>query len=202
MISSKIEWVFVQTGKIGMVSFISSMLSAIISGMRREAHSRFFLLNHEILPTDRMEIFDRIENEAVYEVIKVVDGVPVFFEEHMDRMRKSGEAAGMEIDPADRKILDEISTLVDRNHCTETNAKIVCARIGEEEVFLTYFIPTEDPGVEAWRSGIHTILLKAERKDRAQQVVDALEIRRGEGLDVPPEHRKRLQAVREALAEQ
>jgi branched-chain amino acid aminotransferase len=133
--------------------------------MKREADSRFFILNHEILPTDRMEIFDRIENAAVYEVIKVVEGVPVFFEEHMERMRKSGEASGIEIRKEDTEILDEISLLVERNQCTQTNAKLVRARVGQEEVFLTYFIPTEEPGPEALRSGIHTILLKAERKD-------------------------------------
>jgi branched-chain amino acid aminotransferase len=34
-----------------------------------------------------------------------------------------------------------------------------------EEVFLTYFIATEDPGPEGLKKGVHTILLQAERKD-------------------------------------
>jgi len=133
--------------------------------MRRDAVSRFLILNHETLPTEKTDIFDRIENAAVYEVVKVVKGVPLFFEEHMERIRNSGQASGIAMRKEDREILDEISTLVEQNQCPETNAKLVCARVGEEEVFLTYFIATEDPGPQGRGRGVHTILLRAERKD-------------------------------------
>jgi len=133
--------------------------------MRRDAVSRFLILNQEILPTEKTDIFDRIENTAVYEVVKVVKGVPLFLEEHMERMRNSGDASGIALGKEDREIRDEISTLVERNQCPETNAKLVCARVGEEEVFLTYFIATEDPGPQGRSRGVHTILLRAERKD-------------------------------------
>jgi branched-chain amino acid aminotransferase len=133
--------------------------------MRRDAVSRFLILNHEILATEKTDIFDRIENAAVYEVVKVVEGVPLFFEEHMERMRNSGRASGIALRKEDREILDEISTLVEQNQCPETNAKLVCARVGKEEVFLTYFIATEDPGPQGLSRGVHTILLRAERKD-------------------------------------
>jgi len=133
--------------------------------MRRDAVSRFLILNHEILPTEKTDIFDRIENTAVYEVVKVVKGVPLFFEEHMERMRNSGHASGIALRKEDREILDEISTLVEQNQCRETNIKLVCACVEGEEAFLTYFIATEDPGPEGLSKGVHTILLQAERKD-------------------------------------
>ena len=133
--------------------------------MRRDAVSRFLILNHEILPTEKTDIFDRIENAAVYEVVKVVKGVPLFFEEHMERMRNSGRASGITIQKGDGEIRNEISTLVEQNRCPETNAKLVCARVGGKEVFLTYFIPTEDPGPQGLGKGVHTILVQAERKD-------------------------------------
>lgn len=133
--------------------------------MRRDAASRFLILNQEILATEKTDIFDRIENAAVYEVVKVVKGVPLFFEEHMERMRHSGDASGIAVQKEDREILDEIYRLVERNQCPETNAKLVCARVGEEEVFLTYFIATEDPGPHGLSKGVHTILFQAERKD-------------------------------------
>jgi branched-chain amino acid aminotransferase len=133
--------------------------------MRRDAASRFLILNHEILPTEKTDVFDRIENAAVYEVVKVVRGVPLFFEEHMERMRNSGDASGIAIEKEDREILDEIHRLVEQNQCPETNAKLVCARVGAKEVFLTYFVPIEDPGPHGLSKGVHTILLQAERKD-------------------------------------
>lgn len=133
--------------------------------MRRDAVSRFLIVNHEVLATEKTDVFGRIENAAVYEVVKVVQGVPLFLEEHMERMRNSGHASGIALRKEDREILDEISTLVERNECPETNAKLVCARVGEEEIFLTYLIATEDPGPQGLSLGVHTILLRAERKD-------------------------------------
>jgi branched-chain amino acid aminotransferase len=133
--------------------------------MRRDAVSRFLILNQEILPIEKTDVFDRIENAAVYEVVKVVKGVPLFLEEHMERMRNSADASGIALRKEDREILDEISTLVERSQCPETNAKLVCARVGEEEVFLTYFIAAEDPGPQGLSKGVHTILVQAERND-------------------------------------
>ncbi len=133
--------------------------------MRRDAVSRFLILNRDVLPTEQADVFERIENQAVYEVVKVVQGVPLFFEEHMERMRNSGDVSGIVIEKADAEIREEVCTLVERNQCPETNAKLLCARVGGEEVFLTYFIATEDPGPKGLREGVHTILLRAERKD-------------------------------------
>jgi branched-chain amino acid aminotransferase len=133
--------------------------------MRRDAVSRFLILNNEILPTGKTDVFDRIENAAVYEVVKVVKGIPLFFEEHMERMRSSGDASGIAIEKKDREILDEIHRLVERNQCPDANAKLVCAHAGGEEVFLTYFVALEDPGPHGLSKGVHTILLQAERTD-------------------------------------
>ena len=63
--------------------------------MRKDAVCPFLILNREVLRTEEADIFEGIENEAVYEVIKVVKGVPLFLEEHMERMRGSGEVSGM-----------------------------------------------------------------------------------------------------------
>ena len=104
--------------------------TGVEKNMKRDAVSRFLILNHEILATEKANIFARIETTAVYEVVKVVKGVPLFFEEHMERMRNSGRASGMAIRKEDGEILDEISTLVNQNQCPETNAKLVCARVG------------------------------------------------------------------------
>ncbi len=133
--------------------------------MKRDAACRYVILDGEIRPAGETDIFAKIRDQAVYEVIKVVEGVPLFLEEHMERMRGSGEASGIPILKPDREIRDEIAALVERNGCRETNAKLVCARVGGGEVFLTYFIPSEDPRPEGRRKGVHTILLQAERKD-------------------------------------
>ena len=95
--------------------------------MRRDAVGPFLILNHEILATGKTDVFDRIRNAAVYEVIRVVEGVPLFFEEHMERMRQSGDASGIAVRKEDSEVLEEISTLVEQNQCPETNAKLVCS---------------------------------------------------------------------------
>jgi branched-chain amino acid aminotransferase len=96
-------------------------------------------------------------------VIKVVEGVPLFFEEHMERMKRSADLLGVRIQKAEKEILEEISMLVQNNRCQNINVKLVWAQMGEESVFLTYFIRSEYPGQEAYTQGIHTILFHGER---------------------------------------
>ena len=46
----------------------------------------------------RPAIFDRIDGNSVYEVIKLIEGVPLFFEDHLARMRRSAALMGADIE--------------------------------------------------------------------------------------------------------
>ena len=131
--------------------------------MKQEAILDYYILNHQLRSTRDMDIFDRITQQSVYEVIKIVAGLPVFFEEHMERMRRSATLLKVSLAKSDEEIRKEICLLVEKNRCENINVKLIQTRVGGENYFLTYFIASESLSQGEYARGIHVILFQGER---------------------------------------
>jgi branched-chain amino acid aminotransferase len=150
--------------------------------MKREATHNFFIANQTMLPTVDMAIFDKVPATAIYEVMQIRQGIPVFFEAHWKRFLQSASLAGSRIQKKETQILLEIADLVDKNQCDHGNVKLVSSLIKGEAIFLTYLIPAEFLDSQTLLKGVHTILFSGERirpniktlKDSFREQVQAL----------------------------
>lgn len=131
--------------------------------MKREAILNFFIANKTIRSTADMAIFDKVPATAIYEVIKICQGVPLFLEAHLERFVQSAFLTGDRIQKKETEILHEISDLVEKNQCNHGNVKLVSTLMNGQAIFLTYFIPAEFPDNKARLEGVHTILFTGER---------------------------------------
>jgi branched-chain amino acid aminotransferase len=132
--------------------------------MRKDAVADFFIVNRKLTATEEGAVFELIGDDAIYEVAKIVNGIPLFFEAHMDRMRKSARLLNDQILKSDLEIIEEIKLLTKRNRIENINAKLLWAWIGNQPTFITYFIRSEYPGETAYQEGIHVILHQGERE--------------------------------------
>ena len=134
--------------------------------MKPEAIEKFYMVNGKLESTNNMEIFKKIERSPIYEVIRVIEGVPLFLEEHLKRMRKSAYIINYPIERTDKEIEEDIERLILQNEVKNLNIKLLCVDIdGIGQVFLTYFIESFYPPVEYYQKGIHTILFHYEREN-------------------------------------
>lgn len=117
-----------------------------------------------MMPTSDQEVFRQMGGKSLYEVIKIIDGVPIFFEAHMDRLKQSVRLSGVSAEIPEKEILVDINRLVRANDCGRINVKIVLSRIMEKHRLLVYFIQTEYPGADAYSKGVRTILFPGERE--------------------------------------
>lgn len=141
--------------------------------MKREAIKDFFIINGELVSTDNMEIFDEIKKPPIYEVIRVIDKVPLFFEEHLDRMRKSSDIINFNIYRRDEEIRNDIRKLIKVNNINNLNIKLLCTDVkGKGQVFLAYFIESYYPEENVYNEGIHTILYHFERENPNAKVLN------------------------------
>ncbi len=84
----------------------------------------FFVYNNEIRPTEE---FIAGENEGgIYEVLRVVKGIPLFLEDHLNRFFHSAQLAGKTIRFTDNQINELLKKLIARNETTEGNVLISC----------------------------------------------------------------------------
>lgn len=110
------------------------------------------------------------EGKIIYEVIRIIDGKPLFIEEHYDRMKNSFKLSGVELIKSYKELRDEINKLVKANKKKEGNIKITyCIN---KDLFKIFFIPHMYPTDEMYIDGVDTILYFGERENPNAKIVN------------------------------
>jgi len=108
----------------------------------------------------------------IYEVIRVIQGVPLFTEDHLKRFYHSAWLCHMEIPLDEDSIRCYLLTLIVRNAVKEGNIRF-CFSFRPTGKFQAYFIPHFYPGEDMKTRGIDCGILEAERPDPNAKVVHA-----------------------------
>lgn len=117
---------------------------------------KYYSLNGTI--TDSQQ-FIASENEGgVYEVIRVLEGIPLFLEDHLDRMYQSAILAGKIIPFSKEKIIEILAELIKVNDVKEGNVLLSC-KINLKAFFISHNYPSAD----MYKDGVVCGLLHAER---------------------------------------
>lgn len=130
------------------------------------------MVNGNLELTTNVKFFEKVEKPPIYEVIRVIDGVPLFLEDHLNRMRESAHIVNYQIERTDKKIEEDIKRLILENKVENLNVKLLCTDIeGMGQIFLAYFIESFYPPEEYYKDGIHTILFHYERENPNAKVL-------------------------------
>lgn len=131
-----------------------------------------FVLNGELQPT---EIFDNsmvYEGESVYEVIRVIKGLPLFFSDHIERLETSARLQGKQMLADADTLRDNIILLLKTEKAKDINLKIVFNFTKAGYSWLIYCIEPLYPTSEQYRKGVRGVLFHAERKDPVSKVIN------------------------------
>lgn len=140
--------------------------------MKKEAIKEYLIINGEVHKTEETDIFDKIEKPPIYEVIRIIDGVPLFFEDHIKRMFDSARIIDFKISRNEDDIRKDIKTLILKNKIDRLNVKLVNVDIDKMgRVFLAYNIESFYPPQEYYIKGIHTTLFHHERENPNAKVL-------------------------------
>lgn len=141
--------------------------------MKNEAIRDYIVMNGEIIANGETNVFEDINKPPIYEVMRVIKGIPLFLEEHLERMRKSSAIVGYTIYRTDDEIKEDIKKLINKNNVKNLNIKLLCTEIqGRGQVFLAYFIKSYYPEPRVYMEGIHTILYHFERENPNAKILN------------------------------
>ena len=125
--------------------------------------------------TEPSDVFDNsmiYEGDSVYEVIRMVKGSPVFFQDHLVRLEKSVKIQGREMLAGFEDLRRDIIRLSVQESLGEVNLKIVFNYNNGSFNYLLYFIEPIYPTQDQYNNGVKGILFKAERSDPASKVIN------------------------------
>jgi len=131
-----------------------------------------FILNGELRPVGQFDNSIVYEGDSVYEVIRMIKGGPVFFNDHMDRLLSSVTLQKREMLADFQDIRRAIVSLNRTERKREANLKIVFNYNKGTGNFLVYFIEPIYPSAEQYRLGVKGILVHAERKNPESKVIN------------------------------
>lgn len=118
----------------------------------------FFVFNDSVEPVNK---FIPSENEGgIYEVLRVVDGIPLFLEDHLERFYSSANLAGKKIRFSAAKIERLLDELIQSNKMNLGNILISC-----KNNLKAFFIPHNYPTPEMYNRGVVCGILNAEREN-------------------------------------
>ncbi|KNF07913.1 aminotransferase, class IV [Gottschalkia purinilytica] len=141
--------------------------------MKNESVLDYYVYNEKLYNTKDDYGFKNCKGSLIYEVIRVIDGIALFEEDHLDRIRKSAMILGHRVNKTNEEISKEIKILIDKNNIKNQNIKLICSSLEEEnQDFLAYFIKSYYPEKEIYEKGIHTILFKSERENPNAKVIN------------------------------
>ncbi len=137
-----------------------------MNSVKKEAIKDYLIINGEIKKVEDIDIFKKITKPPIYEVIRVIEGVPIFLEEHIERLKKSSQFTNYSINRAEEEIKEDIKNVILKNNVENLNIKLLIAEIdGKGDVFLIYFVESYYPEPILYEEGIHTILYHHEREN-------------------------------------
>jgi branched-chain amino acid aminotransferase len=130
------------------------------------------ILNGDLIQAEEFNDNLICTGESVYEVIRMVNGIPLFFNDHMERLSASLKLQGKNhlADPG--KMKTDIIKLSDAVFIKENNIRIVFNYSVYSNNYLIHHIRSSYPSEHDYNSGVKGILFDGERKDPEAKVID------------------------------
>lgn len=131
---------------------------------------KFYVEDGHLDTAEGFKIDESANNKLIYEVIRIVDEVPLFLEGHMERFENSFKIEEIGFPYKFDKLKEYINSLVKANNIAEGNIKIIFE--SANDTLKLFFIKHSYPTKEMYKDGVNTILYTGERKNPNAKVVD------------------------------
>jgi len=129
-----------------------------------ECCGRFFFLDGNIVPAGANNEIT-YGDVAFYEVIRTRNGVPVFFDDHMNRLR-GGISTRYDLkEDIAVEVRNGLGALVSHELLDEINVRVTVTFTGRDHSLHICYIPSSYPSVSMISEGVPLILYHAERFD-------------------------------------
>ncbi|SKA72758.1 branched-chain amino acid aminotransferase [Clostridium sp. USBA 49] len=141
-----------------------------------ECFRKFFIQNSNILKASEFNDELISEGTSLYEVIRIINKVPLFLERHLKRLTNSAEIVNLKLWMNIEEIKENLIKLIKINNVDNGNIKIVFNYKQEgkntKQNFLAYFIKHNYPSDNQYKEGVSTILFFAERNNPNAKIIN------------------------------
>jgi branched-chain amino acid aminotransferase len=141
--------------------------------METEIYHNILIHNSQLIDKNSVDTFDYSESLTIYEVIRLIDGIPLFFEDHLKRLHYSANLSGYEINLNDYEIYHSIKQLSIENQVLNGNIKLLFQfQNNQLTSFYCFFIKHNYPNELQYLNGVNVKLISVERQNPNAKIID------------------------------
>lgn len=146
------------------------------------------LLNGSFSDIEEIHVLLEKDKEKVYEVIRIIDGKPLFLEDHIARLNNSIKLVDIDFCVSLKDVREQIYMLLDKFKEKNINVKLTFFKNSIENLII-YLVKSHYPSAEKIQQGYNTILIYEERENPNAKILNnefrglINEILTGEGAD-------------------
>jgi branched-chain amino acid aminotransferase len=139
-----------------------------------EYYRNYFLFDNEVRPVSRFDEDLVFTGKSLYDALRIIEGIPLFFEKHYQRLINTANIAEIRIPISPEELKKRIGKLIEVNEVKDGNVKLIFNRNDEKltSSFLAYFVPFRYPTDDELINGIDTIFFKGERTNPNTKLID------------------------------
>ncbi|MEE4177839.1 MAG: aminotransferase class IV [Bacteroides sp.] len=139
-----------------------------------ECLGKYFLRNGQLLEATSFACDFLSKPHYVYEVFRVIEGIPLFIDDHQERLRQTVKLSGLSVDIVPGDFINQVKKLIDANQLNEGNIKVVVLPDEGDEVgaFLIYVMEHQYPSDEQFEHGVALALHQGIRNNPNAKVMD------------------------------
>jgi branched-chain amino acid aminotransferase len=142
----------------------------------KECRGKFFVVNEKWLPADRFDIRILQSGTSFYEVLKVRGKIPLFMDDHLERLAHSIKDSHVTHCPPLTVIKKNLEILIYRNNSIpEGNVRLILhfpESVHEKPDILCYYTYHRYPSAEEYDTGVPLVLIHAQREKVHSKIID------------------------------
>lgn len=143
---------------------------------RNEVRADFFIINGKKVPAEEFDNSILFTGTSFYEVLKVREKVPLFLEDHLERLEYSVLNQGADSRPPLARIKENLIMLIAHNPSViNGNIKIILhyrRELHHSPDIFSYYTPHRYPSSDEYTSGVDLILVHAERQSVHSKIIN------------------------------
>jgi branched-chain amino acid aminotransferase len=136
-----------------------------------ECNGKYFICNGEIHNADSFDESLVYEGESVYEVIRLINGIPLFFSDHCERLERSLKLRNKRCLAGSPELKHDILKLVKKENAGNINIKIVF-NYSIRDNYLIYLIHSSYPTDKQIAHGVKGTLVESTRSDPESKLIN------------------------------
>ncbi len=125
--------------------------------------AEYFICNQSVYKTAEAQTKEFEKGMTIYEVVKIVQGIPIFMEAHIERLRRSAILQNKKLLFSNAEIAQSIFKLVEINNIKEGRLKFAVQYLEDKSNLFVFFLPPLTPPAKYYREGVEIKLFPAER---------------------------------------